>query len=191
MQQLSKLLIPFLVTINEFQAEKHVTSSLVFGKLRRLLFNCKKVTDESFVFDAAQLIKADMEIRFSKFIHHENENFDPHFVLCALLSPSTAFDILTIPKDVLLVILSEELKKLEIPADESSNDIFELNGAEQKDDSFEKHQEQLRKAQAVEELSSPSNPMAQSYINFVFSSRGPKAKDYWPKSGINDYVSFN
>jgi len=186
---LSKFLNPFLNAIVELQAEKTATSSLVYGKLKRLLFNCSKVKNDSIVFNAAQLVKDDMEIRFKKFIDYSCKDFNPHFILCALLDPCTAYDIVDVPQDILQRILSEVLKQHETQVGESSTEIPHLDSMGE-DDSFERHQEELRKSRMSAEPSTFEHPLSKSYINFVQRARGPKAKDYWPMTGKDDYVSL-
>lgn len=75
------------------QSEKVITSSLVYGQLKRLLYNAKIHADnaQDFASDAAIQLILEIEFCFGRFLTQTHSDFDPYFVLCALLDPNQTY----------------------------------------------------------------------------------------------------
>ncbi|KAI6216576.1 hypothetical protein M3Y99_01812500 [Aphelenchoides fujianensis] len=106
LELMSELLTPFLKAIDLLQSENICTSSLVFGKLKSLIRHCEKTAEKpSFVSEAAAELGARLHSRFDKFLDPRAPDFQPAFVLAALMDPTKAF-LLDIKKSDLAALLN-------------------------------------------------------------------------------------
>lgn len=187
LEQLSKLLTPFLNAITKLQSEKMITSSLVFGIIQSLIFLAKTIRDQNgFAKDAAVILLDELNCRFGKFVHNKSET-DPHFVLCALLDPSQAYLLQDFDNNLLSSWLASALvaNDSEFEDPETTQQIYT------EETSFEQmmHVKSLKRQQADSQKNTKTKA-ARDYVDAVLSNKGPEAKLYWSGRGKVDHASF-
>lgn len=106
--EFGSLISKFQKAIMDFQ-QHTITSSAVYGTLKDLIEETSKTFSNATLTNLATVMKNEIIRRFGKFIYITHEDFDPHFVLCALLDPKEAICLFDIPVPSLANFLKQRL----------------------------------------------------------------------------------
>lgn len=119
LSNLLTLLKPFYYTVQMLQQEDGVTSSLVYGQLKSLLFHTSNFeSNDSAVTAAAQMLHAGLSTRFNSLPIGRNRSnaillsishgCKPHYIIAALMDPSQAY-LVDLDRNLMMDLLRKEV----------------------------------------------------------------------------------
>ncbi|KAH7722171.1 hypothetical protein AAVH_10346 [Aphelenchoides avenae] len=192
LRKFCELIEPFYAELMAKQRDSSVTSSHVYGAVKKLLRHCDKFrNDAADIANLAIALKSELVKRFGCFINVNIPSFKPHYVLAAILDPSQAF-LVDVDAEYISRLIAERIGN-----DVGSETQSDAEAGPPDDDAS--YEELMRKKRKLEKRSSSQTQPAgldnrslveaKEYLNSVlyqdFGSTDPL--EWWRSEG---YVKF-